>query len=246
MRIPGFGVEDGVSSGGTLGVGLGVVQRMSDEFGIRSRVASVTSEEPPGTIVAAVVGPVPSRVFAIRRRLMGESACGDDHFIRVNGDVLVAVIDGLGHGPEAAEASSAATGLLASREEDRPLQSTFDALDDRLRGTRGAAGSIARIADDEIEWAGVGNVVARTIPAPCQHLIPRHGTIGVVARRGTGTTVPRPHGGLMVMASDGISDRWSANVCDSTSPPHPLVLAALLHRDFGRDRDDATVIVAAL
>jgi hypothetical protein len=58
-------------------------------------------------------------------------------------------------------------------------------------------------------------------------------------------TVAASHGGWVVIASDGISDRWRSDEHGALAERHPLVLAAVLMRDFSRVHDDATVLVAA-
>ena len=50
-------------------------------------------------------------------------------------------------------------------------------------------------------------------------------------------------GSLLVLHSDGLSNRWSLDAYPGLVMRHPSVIAAVLHRDFYRGRDDATVVV---
>ena len=45
------------------------------------------------------------------------------------------------------------------------------------------------------------------------------------------------------MCSDGIGTRWNLDAYPGLLEHHPMLLAAVLYRDFQRGRDDATVVV---
>ena len=101
----------------------------------------------------------------------GETSSGDGHLV-VRGALrtLIAVMDGLGHGPEAHRATTAAIAAITEIP-DAPLRSMFAHCDGALRQTRGVVMTIASIAGDgQMEWMGVGNVEAivvrfgRTVP----------------------------------------------------------------------------------
>lgn len=234
--------RDGVSTGGGLGIGLGGVQRLSDSFGIYSSRRSSGSGIGVGTIVAASVGGRPD-AWVLSRRHPRESVCGDGAFARRReGRSLLAVIDGLGHGQGAAEATARAMDVLVQHA-DEPLDRLFLALENALRSQRGAAISVAQVGPQGLTWAGIGNVVARMVPTPVRHLITTNGTLGLRSRPPRIETLAIPHAAQLVFASDGISTRWPTDL-PAAVLGHPLILAALLLRDFGRDSDDATVLVA--
>lgn len=253
---PGIGdvetaLADGASSASSLGVGLGGVKRFADDFAIHSRVArSLTNgATPAGTVVVARVGARAEGTYVLRRRLAGERACGDGAFsteptAAADRDV-VAVVDGLGHGVEAAEAARAAVEFLGSVD-GKPVDEVLRLIHHELRRTRGAAVSLVAVHEKELEWGGVGNVAGRTISDPSKHLVPRNGTLGLGTVMPRAERVARPHGGCLVLASDGISDRWATEDYRAAASAHPLALAALLMRDHGRSSDDATVLVRPL
>src|SRR5690348_2260084 len=120
------------------------------------------------------------------RPIAGESESGDAHVaVTFAGGALVGVIDGLGHGPEAASAAKSAVSIL-NLGAGWPMQSLFEACHDALRGTRGIVLSLASIdaTQDELTWAGVGNVDAvlhrKDAPSPPakDRIIPRNGVVG--------------------------------------------------------------------
>jgi anti-sigma regulatory factor (Ser/Thr protein kinase) len=236
-------MQDGVTGGGGLGGGLGGMRRLSDDFAVFSAAARTGENCPPGTLVAAAFGPAPP-AWILMRRHPQETCCGDGcAVITTETGLLLGVIDGLGHGQGATDAAVAAISALG-RVNGEDMTGVFELLDRALRGQRGAAVTIARLEPDTVEWAGVGNVEARLLPAPSRHLVTTNGTLGVgCPRRPRVERQKRADGGLIVLTSDGVSSRWHSEL-PSELVGHPMLLAAHLMRDFSRDRDDATVMVA--
>lgn len=235
-------MADDYSTGGSLGIGLGAVARHSDSFATWTRTSDPSGRVRSGTVIASVIGCVSEPpLYALGRRLAGESACGDRVYIGDGPEPIVAVIDGLGHGQGASMAADAAVCALESSC-GASIEELFAAMGRELTSTRGAAVSLVRLGADTIEWAGVGNVSGRLISAKTSHLLPMGGTLGMHRRQVRVERISRPHSGVMVLWSDGVSDRWSLSDFGLDESAHPLVLAALLHRDKDRDTDDATVL----
>src|SRR5881396_2299710 len=96
------------------------------------------------------------------RPLPGQEACGDLHLVKaVSGGVLLAVVDGLGHGNEASAAAQAALAIL-ERYEEEPPNALFKRCHEALMQTRGVAMTMARLESREnrLTWLGVGTVEA--------------------------------------------------------------------------------------
>src|SRR3954465_996572 len=178
---------DGYSTGGTPGTGLGAVRRLSADFDLHSAV-------PQGTVVVARVRaqrPAPPEaespivVGAIANAAPGERVCGDVWAFALEGDkATVIVADGLGHGPDAAEASAAAIEVFAANPLLAPGQ-MLGRIHGRLRATRGAAVTIvqADVASASVRSAGAGNVVGRLVSGISDRtLLSQHGTAGVTIR----------------------------------------------------------------
>jgi hypothetical protein len=155
------------------------------------------------------------------------------------------VADGLGHGPQAAEASQAATAIFGVDPLAPPSQ-VLGRVHLGLKATRGAAVALAQIdlAGEAIVFAGVGNVTARLISGVQDRtLVCQNGTAGMQIRTVQDVRHPWTAHSLLVMHSDGIASRWSLAEAPELLQHHPAVIAAWLMRDHRRHRDDATAVV---
>jgi anti-sigma regulatory factor (Ser/Thr protein kinase) len=236
-------LRDGYSSGATPGTGLGAVTRLSDEFDI----ASVPDK---GTVVMSRIGGGPTGRFgAICTPRDGETECGDTWRLARNEEQQssLVVIDGLGHGPSAAQAALAAASAFASNPFDTPA-AHIQRAHQALTGTRGAAVACATwCAGQSLRYAGVGNITGR-LAGPDSHrgLVSHNGTLGFQLHRVQQFEYPLTPGSLVIMHSDGLSARWELNEQFGLRNHHPAVIAATLYRDHGRPRDDATVVVVSV
>ncbi|MET0310776.1 MAG: anti-sigma regulatory factor [Burkholderiaceae bacterium] len=237
---------DGFSTGGSPGTGLGALRRMADDFDIHSSV-------PGGTVVVARVrregvAPVEGsiRFGAIALPAPGETVCGDGWALaEEGGEVAVLMADGLGHGPQAAEASQAAAAVFGKNPFTAPA-AVLEEAHGVLRMTRGAAVTVykAQATDGTLRSAGAGNVVTRVISGVSDKtVLSQHGTIGVQVRRIEEVGAEWPPHAVIVTHSDGIQTRWPGSVAAPLLGRDPTLLAAVLIRDFCRGRDDATVLV---
>lgn len=245
-------MHDGYSTIGTAGRGLGGIQRLTEVFGIHSQRGMGTAllarigERPRSSSHARPVASLDDRVGVVCVPLRGETECGDAwRIIAGRRRISVLLVDGLGHGPEAAIAASAATiafTQLASGSPDAALV----ALDGALHETRGAALSIVVIdeAARATRFSGVGNVDGRVLAAGAtEHLVPQSGIVGHGMPRLRFTDASWPVGARLVLHSDGILARWRMESYPELMTAHPALLAGVIYRDFARDQDDATVIV---
>jgi hypothetical protein len=123
----------------------------------------------------------------------------------------------------------------------------LDRVHRALVKTRGAAVAVASIDVErgQVTYGGIGNIAA-TIEngAPARHLVSLHGTAGHQVRRLQEFAYPWTATDVLVMHSDGVSAHWSLSKYPGLKLRHPLVIAAVLLRDYSRGRDDATVVVA--
>jgi hypothetical protein len=175
-----------------------------------------------------------------------EEATGDAWEICERDDsIAVAMADGLGHGVLAATAARAATSAFRAHPFD-PVVRVLSHMHDQMRGTRGAAAAVAHCSQGgAISFGGVGNIGAALI-SPSQRsrgLASYNGTLGVEARIIRDLPYMWERDDMLVMHSDGIQSRWTADNQPGLLARHPAVIAAVLHRDFGRGRDDATIVV---
>jgi phosphoserine phosphatase RsbX len=160
---------------------------------------------------------------------------------------LVAVIDGLGHGDAAADASELAAAII-HRYVDEPPQRLLERCHEELRRTRGAVMTLAwfDLEARTMEWTGVGNVEARFVRAGAgagaRHDSPV--VLGGVAgynlpqvRMGTVALEP---GDAVAMATDGVAADYSV----SLEPGVPAQqLAERVLEKHGKGTDDALAVV---
>jgi anti-sigma regulatory factor (Ser/Thr protein kinase) len=241
--------RDGYSTAGTLGHGLGAIERQADAVEIYT--------QPSGTVVLARVWREPPtmsarqppyQIGAIQVSHPGEQICGDDWDWRLrDGRLSVIVADGLGHGPPAHEAASQATAIYR-RWHEQPPQRVIEEVHAGLRGTRGAAVAMAAIDLERgvARYSGVGNISATVLLASGarQSFISQNGTAGHTAPRIQEHTYPVPPQSILVMYSDGLGSHWDLATYPGLRMRHPSIIAAVLYRDFSRRRDDVTVAVA--
>jgi anti-sigma regulatory factor (Ser/Thr protein kinase) len=240
-------LQDGYSTGGTSGAGLGAIRRAAMLF-------DLYSVPPGGTTILARFGsagasapPAPLRLGVVNLPVPGEEACGDAWgMVERSGRKVILLADGLGHGQTAADAAHEAVRIFRANQERTPAQ-IVEAAHAALRSTRGAAVAVAELcpAEREIRYAGVGNIAARIITADqTTHLVSHNGTVGHQMRRVQEFTYVWPAVSTLVMHSDGLSSQWRLDRYPGLIARHPGVVAGVLYRDFRRMRDDVGVIVA--
>ncbi|MEU8822175.1 SpoIIE family protein phosphatase [Streptomyces sp. NPDC048636] len=238
-------LSDGYTTAGTLGVGLGAVSRLATHFLIRTGTGGGG-----GTWACARLTPPGERetgfqdVGSVCLAVDGEEECGDARAAVQTGETRTAVVvDGLGHGPQAAEASQAALRSFLA-DPGRPLPELLTAMNRALRRTRGAAVGLLRLRPEGADYCGIGNVRALTL----SHEGVRNRLTGQPGVVGWSMPTPRAHGfavppgATVVLYSDGIDCGWAREPSPSLLRlPPPLLSAALAH-GHRRLRDDATVL----
>lgn len=180
------------------------------------------------------------------RRLAGQAVSGDLHLVQpfVNG-VLVAAVDGLGHGEEAAFAARTAVATLAAY----AGQSVLDLVrrcHAALRPTRGAVLSLASFdaVAATLTWIGVGNIegilLRAEAGAPRESLILRGGVVGYQLPPLRAGLIPVQPGDTLILATDGVHSRFGEEPVANQTPQQQ---ADYLLAHFGQGRDDALVLV---
>jgi anti-sigma regulatory factor (Ser/Thr protein kinase) len=237
-------LEDGYSTGGTAGTGLGAVRRMSSAF-------DVYSQPNAGTAIMARIAVSPGHGStsydwgAVSTAARGEEVCGDGWRVAErHGHIAVMVTDGLGHGPLAGEASDRATSTFDTDPFMDP-SILITKAHAALQGSRGAAVASARWENDQmLAYAGVGNISGSFHGSGrSRGLFTHNGTVGVQMRAAQQQTYDSSDFGVLVMHSDGLNTRWSFDAYPGLIVRHPAVIASVLHRDCLRGRDDATIVV---
>jgi phosphoserine phosphatase RsbX len=182
---------------------------------------------------------------------VGEGESGDLHMVCCNQNgVLIAVIDGIGHGEEAAEVAKTAAALLRGSV-DEPVISLVELCHEKLRGTRGAVLSLAFISAEQnmMTWLGVGNVQGVLLRANAkagnlrEPLLLRAGVVGSKLPSLQATVLPVSQGDTVVFATDGIRSDFSSTL---SARENPQRAADRILSHFRSGKDDALVLVARL
>jgi anti-sigma regulatory factor (Ser/Thr protein kinase) len=253
MADPGRCLEDGYSTAGSLGHGLGAIHRLSarmDIFTEPGRGTAIYSRVEAKTRAANRNGADQAR-SAICVPVAGETECGDKWRVAQSGTMISAVVaDGLGHGPLAAKAADAAIAVFDQSPFQAP-ESYLAAAHEALHDTRGAALACARVdlQKKTLLYAGVGNIAASIVSHQTQveRALPSHnGIVGHQLSKARQFEFPVLADDLLVMHSDGLTSRWKLDGYPGLSRRMPALIAAVLYRDFKRGRDDATVVVVRL
>ena len=238
--------EDGYSTAGTAGQGLGAVKRLSDS-------CTVYSVAQKGTAFLSRFqrdDAAPKRSYgAVSLAMKGETVCGDA-FLVLPGATrsLYMVVDGLGHGAhanEAAEVAVATVGACLTETAIEIVSRTHDAL----KKTRGAAMSVAIVDHDKkvVTYAGIGNISGMlTTGSTSRNMISQNGTLGAILPRVQEFVYPYQERTSLIMFSDGLNSKCNLTAHPGLAGRWPELIAGVLYRDFSRHRDDATVLVASL
>jgi anti-sigma regulatory factor (Ser/Thr protein kinase) len=230
----------------SLGIGLAAARELADEIDVDVRLGE-------GTCIWArkFAGEVPRRrQVGIYGRMHPDERVSGDHgtFVRTDADLLVALADGLGHGPEAHEASIRAIATVRAARSlalDRIVDETHKAI----APTRGAVMGLARIAEPEgtIHTVSVGNVTIHVYgPGTSWGNAGTSFVLGAPGRFRRPTIASRELQArdVLVLYTDGLTSRTSLEGKLELLHEHPIVIAHHLAREFGRDNDDLLVVVA--
>jgi len=172
----------------------------------------------------------------------GEIQNGDAALIRqsVTGDTILAVIDGLGHGPDAAQASRKAIEVLTLMSFETSVLDAMQEMHQELRGTRGAAGTLCVVRGFKLEICAVGNVALMCTGCSIP-LVLSPGVLGhQVGRFRIGACEISP-GARLALLSDGISTRFRLEEYKLSEPK--LACKEIMDR-YRRKEDDASILVA--
>ncbi|WP_298924026.1 SpoIIE family protein phosphatase [uncultured Ramlibacter sp.] len=256
---PGFAnfqasARDGHSTGGSLGIGLGVIMRASDVFDVYTQPAqgsAFLSRILPRTAGAPPPPPVLAGTLSVGVRTTpkaGETECGDAWVFTQAGRVQrLCVVDGLGHGPLAARAAAEAVETVRDAADGDTPAAILARAHERLQPTRGAVMAVVAIdaMAGSLSFCGIGNIAGAVYAGDdAQHLLSVEGVVGYNARAFRTQELRWTGGSVVILSSDGLSNRRSLARYPGLLQHHASLVASVMHRDFARDADDATVLVA--
>ena len=244
-------ITDGISTTQTLGIGMGALQRLATHFDLysSSQHGTVLWSEIIGASkeksIASEIPCKPYKMGVLSIPIKNEEYCGDGWSIQpLYSDVVrILISDGLGHGFGAYQATSKAIECFHT------CQSLclYDALMDihaALKKTRGAAISLVEInfSKGTLDYVGVGNISGKIIGHEKSiSMVSTPGIAGHICSTIKVFTYPFEKGNLLLLFSDGLTNRWNFNDYAGLLVKHPAVIAGVLYRDYQREKDDATI-----
>jgi anti-sigma regulatory factor (Ser/Thr protein kinase) len=246
MANPAAAMEDGYSTSGSLGVGMGSIRRQSSHFEIHSAADHGTAVLARVTADDAYFGDPIFDVGAVSVPKDGEEVSGDGWAVSdLPSGIQLLLVDGLGHGLLASEAANLAMKTFRKAAGQAPID-VLRALHPPLRATRGATVGVASIdvKARTVTYSGIGNIGAAIVtPDRSRWLVSLNGTVGrepVQFRQYETSWHPDA---VLVAHSDGLTTRWRLDQ-PGLAAKDPTLIAAVLFRDFARQLDDVTVVVA--
>jgi hypothetical protein len=183
------------------------------------------------------------------RALEGQTVSGDLHVVKSFGyGVLLAAIDGVGHGEEAASAACAAAEVLKKNAAESVI-SLAKRCHEGIAKTRGVVMTLASVnaLDNTVTWLGIGNVEGRLLRAesdgshPCEHVLLRNGLVGLQLPPLHAGVLPLSPGDILVFATDGIHAGFDQEINPAESIKQ--IADHIMERHF-KGTDDALVLVS--
>ena len=253
-------ITDGFTNKKSLGIGLGSIQRFSDEFEINPPKAQFIKDldlpdfgENKNCIRTLKWVPKKQWIGNNRNLIVG-AASRSKPGERLNGDTYIithlnqhktvaAIVDGLGHGNEANKASQMVKERLLLRPE-LPLDALMMHIHSGIRGTRGAVVGLlsADTENNKLFYTGIGNIEGFLFSSgKKKNLISFGGIVGHNMRTPRIFDFNFNPGDYLCLYTDGITSRWNSKDIDWEGNPQYIAEYILTH--YSRQNDDATVFI---
>jgi len=178
-----------------------------------------------------------------------EPVCGDGVGIWQNeNSTLVAVIDGLGHGQPAADATTAALACVAEHQHSIPAV-IVDHCHNAVQDTRGVVMALAQIEYEQeaMTFVGVGNIGVSAATAQPMHVYSQNGVVGHRLPELRTFRFACSPGDRIALYTDGISSRFvrqgGVSILRGASAQE---MAQHLMEEFGQHDDDVAVAILAV
>ena len=187
----------------------------------------------------------------VSRALPGQSVSGDLHVVTPCADgVLIAVVDGLGHGDEATAAARIATAVL-EQHAGEPVIALVQHCHRALQRTRGVVMTVVALNTREqtLSALGIGNVEtvlqradARARPQR-ESVLLRGGVVGYQLPQLQESVIPVTPGDVVVFGTDGVREDFSELINPADSPAR--IAERIMEKKF-RGTDDGLVLACKI
>ncbi|MDJ0831399.1 MAG: SpoIIE family protein phosphatase [Desulfobacterales bacterium] len=181
-------------------------------------------------------------IASFARPYLGQRVSGDTVVIEHRDDILfLAIVDALGHGPQANAVANKAEQFLCNNWSSDVLD-TMHRLHSELKGTIGAGAGLCVVdrITRKARYTGVGNTVLRTFGSQATRLISSDGIIGSRFRTPAVQAVSLNEFGIILMYTDGVSDHFDVERYPRIHYHSASAIARKVVASFGKPYDDAT------
>ncbi len=253
MNEPAKMIRDGFSSVNTIGIGLGSIKRLSDQFDLYSM-------KDWGTIILSRIYKNPIQTgFASDERVTirpliitmpGQKKCGDGtYYLLSPGHLKLLVADGLGHGAEANHAVSEAVEAFKKCPSNSPSE-ILKYIHEALQKTRGMVGTVIVFDFRNQVWklSGVGNISTRMSNfQQFKNQMSYNGTLGHnIPNVMQDQELALDDFPQVTSCSDGIGSRWETGNFRGISRCDLTIQAAAIYKDYARKADDMAIVIAKI
>lgn len=173
--------------------------------------------------------------------LLSEEKCGDTAVIKeFDNQIFLAVVDVLGHGPEARKLAIIIETFLAENYRE-DLMDMLVSLHEHIKGSRGAVAALCLLNTDSgmLKYTGIGNITTRTFGLINQRLLSRDGVIGYMIRSPKEEIVKMAENDILVVYSDGIKEHFEFEDNPGIFKLTAKEIATWVITQFGKKEDDA-------
>ena len=183
--------------------------------------------------------------YGVATRALQGDQCGDSGItLEQKGILLCAVIDGVGHGPNAAIAAVTAKNDIEANSE-APLTEILQGVHEVLKSTQGAVACLCRIElkSGQLTMAGIGNITCRIFRGlDSERLLSREGILGYMVSTPREHTRKLDNAALLLMHSDGVREHFELFEYPDLLKGNAASVAARVVDTLGKNNDDASCL----
>ncbi len=183
--------------------------------------------------------------YGVAAKALQGDQCGDSGItLEQKGILLCAVIDGVGHGPNAAIAAVTAKNYIEANAE-APLTEILQGVHEVLKSTQGAVACLCRIDlnSGQLSMAGIGNITCRIFRGlDSERLLSRDGILGYMVSTPREHTRKLDNADLLLMHSDGVREHFELFEYPGLLKGNAASVAARVVDTLGKNNDDASCL----
>ena len=183
--------------------------------------------------------------YGVAAKALQGDQCGDSGItLEQKGILLCAVIDGVGHGPNAAIAADTAKNYIEANAE-APLTEILQGVHEVLKSTQGAVACLCRIDlnSGQLSMAGIGNITCRIFRGlDSERLLSRDGILGYMVSTPREHTRKLDNADLLLMHSDGVREHFELFEYPGLLKGNAASVAARVVDTLGKNNDDASCL----